>query len=210
MSWYDNTSLDFSLLDEERRNNINRLATSTQHFYEKYIKSDNLTLLQNDLTEALATTEEYASDLAGKIFSYFTTYYTPQPVLPQPVPQVPQPVPQVSQPVPEINAYVQQPQVEHEPTTYNPQFFNPEVQQTNVTQMEVTAIVRDLRLEILQNCKNQQTQQQEIFSQQLQAANQEISSLKREIDKQSNVLKQLADSFNQLRIYVKELSDKPV
>jgi predicted phage tail protein len=75
MSWYDGTSLDFSLLNEDQQHGIQGLASTIDEFCKKYILSHNQEMLKNDLVSSLNTTDDYAADLAEKIVLYFKQYY---------------------------------------------------------------------------------------------------------------------------------------
>lgn len=204
--WYDNTSLDFSLLDGERQNKVIALATSTQHFYEKYILLNNKKLLETDLVNALETTDEYAADLTEKIFSYFNNYYTPQPsgvnTFEVQTISAPQPIPDIIQ-----HPILNQPQ-NIQTNTILPVYPIEQNIGSNVvgglSKDEVGILLRDVKSEIWRSFNEQLSQQKELYNQQLSAANQEISTLKQDILKQSELLKQLADSYNRLRDFVQD------
>lgn len=184
--WFDNTSLDFSLLDPSLQSKIAGIASTTQNFYEKYIITNNQVQLKNELETILTTTEEYAANLTASIFDYFVKYYIPNPSA--------------------------------EPTNAPPE--NPTFSGFNTTppsathvldaisKSETIALIQQANLERIQAFTTQLQEHRVNTLQEIGAAKEEtkneITNLKKEVAHITDVLHRLADSFNQLRLFVEE------
>lgn len=69
--WFEETSLDFSLLKTDEQQKIGLLATSSKDFFEKYVKPEKREQLKGDLLQIISTTEDYIDNLVEIIFKYF-------------------------------------------------------------------------------------------------------------------------------------------
>ncbi|KAK2945604.1 hypothetical protein BLNAU_19459 [Blattamonas nauphoetae] len=76
-TWWTGTSLDFSNFPPNSITNLTTLATSPQHFHQKYVLSHQTEQLIKDTQIALSCDRDYAKNFAERLITYFQTSYVP-------------------------------------------------------------------------------------------------------------------------------------
>ncbi|KAK2958234.1 hypothetical protein BLNAU_6721 [Blattamonas nauphoetae] len=112
--WWNGTDLNYQYLSKENRDNLAKLAVDAHDFYTKYVQSNKIDILTNDVAEALETTDDYAQDFAQRTIDYFaltwaTTHIKTPEVVPvvktppqqHPVKEDPKELPQLPAPISE-------------------------------------------------------------------------------------------------------------
>jgi gas vesicle protein len=169
MSWYDGTTLDFSLLSESQQHSIQGLASTIDEFYKKYVLSQNQEMLRSDLISSLNTTDDYAADLAEKIITYFKEYY------------------------------------------------HSETVKEFLSKTEGVQLIEQVKQEIAHEYAVQFGKHKALITQKTETITHEVNTLKNDVEQSTKsienlieTVRRLADSFNQLRLYVSDYTSKHV